>query len=190
MLQLEPIRFSLVLRDIQLGAPEPAPVAASVHEAALAEAYQRGWEEAVARHELVLAEQRQEFARTQEDALKGIATQHEALVAQFTAALIPLSSQIAARVLAGVSPDAELVARVVAETLGELETGTPDVEVYLSPRDCELAEAIAAEQGQRFPGLRLMADRDLRPGDCRVQSRFGAIDGRLKTKLENVLGAL
>jgi flagellar assembly protein FliH len=187
---LEPLRFSTAPSDIVLGGPEPEPIAASVHAAAVLEAYQRGWEEAVAKHEAMLAEQRQEFARAQEDALKGIAAQHEALVAQFSAALIPLASQIAARVLAGVAPDAELVSRLVEETLAELEPGTADVEVYLSPGDCALAEEIAAEQGQKFPGLKLLPDNSLRPGDCRVQSRFGAIDGRLKTKLENVLSVL
>lgn len=190
----EPVRFSVaprtfVLADASSALPETAapPVR---DEAALEEAHRRGWEEGASHAEAQLLEQRQDFAACQDTIFQAIASQHRALVEQFAAALPLLAGQIAAKALAGCEPDAETLARIVAEALAELEPGTPEVEVALCPRDFALIEAVATEHGHTYPGLRLRADETLRAGDCRVLSRFGVLDARLRARLENTLRSL
>jgi flagellar assembly protein FliH len=181
-----PVRFCVAPRTFVLAGEVPSVPDA----AALDEAHARGWEEGATHAQAQLLEQRSDFAALQESVFEALAAQHRSLVEQFTAALSPLAGQIAAKVLAGLQPDAELVSRIVAETLAEVEPGTPEVEVALCPLDAALVETIAAEYGHRYPGLRFRPDASLKPGDCRVQSRFGAIDARVRTKLENALRSM
>ena len=42
----------------------------------------------------------------------------------------------------------------------------------------------------KYPGIKLTADPELMPGDCRAKSRFGMIDARVFTKLQNVARSL
>jgi flagellar assembly protein FliH len=188
----EPVRFAVAPRTFIVAVEEaaPAPALAMPDPAALEAAYARGWEESAAHAEAQLAEQRNEFAACQESVFQSLAAQHRTLVEKFTAALPLLASQIAAKVLAGFQPDAETMKRLVTETLAEIEPGTPEVELALAPGDCALVEGVATEFGQSYPGLRLRADGTLRAGDCRVQSKFGLIDGRLRSKLENAIRSL
>lgn len=188
----EPVHFRVAPRSFVLAAEEPAPASAPAvpDTAALEAAYARGWEESAAHAEAQLVELRNEFAASQESLFQSVAAQHRTLVEKFTAALPLLAAQIAAKVLAGFQPDAETMKRIVSETLGEIEPGTADVELALAPGDCALVEGVAAEYAHRYPGLRLRADDTLRPGDCRVQSKFGLIDGRLRSKMENAIRSL
>lgn len=42
--------------------------------------------------------------------------------------------------------------------------------------------------GQRYPGVRFEADETLNRGDCFVESRFGILDGSVKTRLRSMEG--
>ena len=50
----------------------------------------------------------------------------------------------------------------------------------------KLMENYQAGLRNRYPQIEFRADPDLQPGDCIVTSRFGALDGRLATKLRSV----
>jgi flagellar assembly protein FliH len=159
-------------------------------EEARAEAYQRGFEEASSLLNRQILEQRSDLAHLQETTLHALSRQHSALVAQVSALVPELALEIARRVLAGVEPDRELLRRIVEETLGEVEAGSAEVELRLCPRDLELMSGLEEDFAHKYPGLRMTADPELSPGDCRARSRFGEIDGRMDTKLRNVARTL
>jgi flagellar biosynthesis/type III secretory pathway protein FliH len=50
----------------------------------------------------------------------------------------------------------------------------------------KLIESFQAGFRERYPQIEFRADPDLQPGDCVVTSRFGALDGRLATKLRSI----
>jgi len=97
-----------------------------------------------------------------------------------------LTLEIVRRVLCGMEPDKDAVLRIVDEVLRGVSPGPEAVEVCLSERDLKLIETFQTAFRDRYPQIEFRADQDLRPGDCVVTSRFGALDGRLTTKLRNV----
>jgi flagellar assembly protein FliH len=159
-------------------------------EKACEEAYQRGFDEASSLLNRQILEQRSDLVHLQESTLRGLAGQHAALVAQVSALLPELAVEIARRVLAGIEPDRDLLRKIIEETLGEISPGSANVELRLCPHDFELMDGLADDFAHKYPGLLIVADAELSPGDCRARSRFGEIDGRLCTKFENVARTL
>jgi flagellar biosynthesis/type III secretory pathway protein FliH len=183
------IRLSHLLSAVKLATgpatPPPAFTAAEI-ETVRREAYQRGFEDASAMIETQLLEQREEVAHLQEKTLQALAGHHEALERQLRAALPELTMEIVRRVLGSMEPDQEAVFKIVSEVLQGLAPGPETVEVCLSGRDLKLMVNYQAGLRDRYPQIEFRVDPDLQPGDCIVTSRFGALDGRLATKLRSV----
>ena len=76
----------------------------------------------------------------------------------------------------------------VTEAL-ELSVASSDITVRLSPTDYEHlrdhAESVAASLG-RVGEARVVADENVSPGGCRVDTQHGSIDQRLETQLERL----
>lgn len=173
--------------------PEAAPevhVALSEHEAACEAAYTQGFQAANDHLAQQILEQRAEIAQLQDAVFVSLSKQHESLAAQVSETLPDLAIEIVQRVLAGMKPDRETVERVLAETLAEIAPGSTDVEVFLSTSDLELVGRLMKDYEHKYPGIKLTADPELLPGDCRAKSRFGTIDARVFTKLQNVARSL
>ncbi len=173
--------------------PEPVPevrVPMGEHLAACEAAYQKGFQEANDHLANQILEQRAEIAQLQESLFLSLSKQHALLADQVSEALPDLAIEIVQRVLAGMKPDREAVERLLAETLAEIAPGSTDVEVFLSAPDLELVERIMKDYEHKYPGIKLTADPELLPGDCRAKSRFGMIDARVFTKLQNVARSL
>jgi len=173
--------------------PEAAPevhVPLSEHEAACEAAYTQGFQAANDHLAQQILEQRAELAQLQDAVFVSLSKQHESLAAQVSETLPDLAIEIVQRVLAGMKPDRETVERVLAETLAEIAPGSTDVEVFLNASDLELVGRLMKDYEHKYPGIKLSADPELLPGDCRAKSRFGMIDARVFTKLQNVARSL
>ena len=171
--------------------PEPdTRVTLEDHEAAVDAAYKRGVEETNTLLTGQILAQRAEVAQLQDALFKTLAQEAHSLVQQISEPLPDLVMEIARRVLARHSPDVEMIRAIVNETLAEIAPDSTDVEVWLSPTDLALVEGIAKDFDHKYPGITISADPELVPGDCRAKSRFGAIDARLSTKLDNVARSL
>jgi len=155
-------------------------------DAACEEARRRGFDEAMEMLNRQILDQRSEIAQLQDATFRAVADLHEALVAQAKQVLPALALEIAKRTLAGIEPDRKMVAGIAAETLAEISPGSTGVEIWLSPTDFKLATGLQEEFSQTYPGIRIQEDPELLSGDCRARSRFGAIDARISTKLDNV----
>lgn len=160
------------------------------HEVACEAAFRKGFQEANDLLARQILEQRAEIAQLQDSVFLSLAKQAEAITHQVSHMLPDLVIEIARRVLAGIEPDADAVRRIVAETLAEISPGSTDVEIWLNPKDLSLIQNLDPGLEQKFPGIALRADPELIPGDCRAKSRFGAIDARISTKLQNVARSL
>ncbi len=173
--------------------PEPEPeirVSLEEHEAACDAAYRRGFQEANELLTKQILDQRAEIAQLQDSLFQSLSKQAESLAHQVSETLPDLVMEITCRVLAGMTPDRAAVERLLAETLAEIAPGSTEVEVFLNSSDLALVEGIAETYAHKYPGIKLTADPELLPGDCRAKSRFGTIDARVFTKLQNVARSL
>ncbi|MEI8292726.1 MAG: FliH/SctL family protein [bacterium] len=160
------------------------------HEAACQEAYNSGFQDATDALTRQIAEQRAEVAQLQDSVFKSIAAQSETLVNEVHQILPDLILEVTHRVLAGFKPDVDHVRNIISETLAEVAPGSTDVEIRLHPHDLALVRGMDTELDQKYPGLKFIGDPELAPGDCLAKSRFGMIDARLLTKLQNVARSL
>jgi flagellar biosynthesis/type III secretory pathway protein FliH len=192
VLSVKVIRLPKPLASVELASgdappqpPEPVFTAKDL-EAARQAAYQRGFEDASAVLETQLVEQREEVSHLQQKTLRAIESHHDSLLHQLRAAFPELTMEIVRRVLGGMQPDQDAVFRIISEVLQSVAPGPETVEVCLSDRDLKLMEKYQPGFRERYPQIEFRADPDLEPGDCIVTSRFGALDGRLATKLRSV----
>jgi flagellar assembly protein FliH len=173
--------------------PEPLPeirVSLEEHEIACEASYRRGFQEANELLTTQILDQRAEIAQLQDSLFQSLSKQAESLAHQVSETLPDLVMEISRRVLAGMTPDRAVIERLLAETLAEIAPGSTDVEVFLNASDLVLIEGIAESYAHKYPGIKLTADPELSPGDCRAKSRFGMIDARVFTKLQNVARSL
>ncbi len=173
--------------------PEPIPevrISLEEHEVACDASFRRGFQEANDLLTKQILDQRAEIAQLQDSLFHSISKQAESLTLQLSEVLPDLVIEITQRVLAGMTPDRPAVERLISETLDEIAPGSTDVEVFLNAQDLALVEGIANDYAHKYPGIKLTADPELALGDCRAKSRFGMIDARVFTKLQNIARSL
>lgn len=146
------------------------------------EAYRKGVDSARAAADQQMVEFRAEMADLSEHVLKKLSGLEPMLVAQLRDALPGLAVEISRRLLAGYEPPVEIVERLCADALEQLFPEREGLELSLCPRDNELLNHLNPDWLKRYPGIRIVADPALKPGDCLVRSRFGLTDARQETK--------
>jgi flagellar assembly protein FliH len=185
------VRLHAPLRRVSLLREEiDAAAGRDEREAACKAAYQQGFEDASAFLNQQLVEQRGEVIRLQQGTFSAIAEQHAAQMDELRGILPELVVEMTRRLLCGLEPDCGRVERTIAEVLAEMVPGVRDVEIALHPSDLELLGHFDPQFGDKYPGLRFIGDATLKVGDCMMRSRFGIVDGRLETKLENLSRSL
>lgn len=146
-------------------------------------AYRRGVDAARALADQQMVEFRADIEQLSDGVFRKLGGVEAALVAQLRDALPGLAVEIARRLLAGFEPPPEVVSRICEEALSEIFPERENLELQLAPRDVALLEKLNPAWMRRYPGLRLVAEPALNPGDCQVRSRFGVTDARMETKL-------
>jgi flagellar biosynthesis/type III secretory pathway protein FliH len=185
------VRLAAPLRRISLDRAEiDAAAERDEREAMRKAAYQQGFEDASSFHNQQLVEQREDVIRLQEETFNAISEQHAAQLDELRALLPDLVMEMTRRVLSGLEPDRGRIERTVAEVLAEMVPGARDVEIALHPADKELLGQFDPQFEEKYPGLRFIGDPNLKVGDCMMRSRYGIVDGRLETKLDNLSRSL
>jgi flagellar assembly protein FliH len=151
--------------------------------AQMQESYRRGIDASRALADQQMVEFRADIEQLSDGVLQKLASFEPALLAQLRDALPSLALELARRLLAGYEPPPEIISRLCEEALGELFPERDNLELVVCPRDAALLEKLNPEWKQRYPGLRVLTEPTLAPGDCQVRSRFGLTDARLQTKL-------
>ena len=103
-------------------------------------------------------------------------------------ALINLALEAAQKIVAGLPISAELVEAVIREALQQVEE-TAEITIQLHPDDLALLRKHDSPILKGIPDsgpLRFIHSAEVTRGGCLVQTRFGLIDARRETKLEQL----
>jgi flagellar assembly protein FliH len=147
-------------------------------------AYREGADAARAFADQQMVDLRHGLQELQDGLLNRLAGAEAAIVAQLQNALPALALDLARQLVTGYEPPAEVVQRHCREVLEALYPERENLELIICARDAALLETLNPAWSVRYPGLRVMADASLSPGDCQVRSRFGITDARISAKLE------
>ena len=184
----ETIAFSPVLRDVRLLTQAPAQDWA-VHLREREEtAYQKGRRDGEHALGQQLLQQRNEMVELQNGVLRTLQQILPQVIRESESALIQLALESAQKIVAGLPIDTALVEAVVREALSQVED-TAEITVQLHPDDLALLRKHESPLLNGLPEsgpLRFTPSPDTTRGGCIVQTRFGIIDARRETKLEQL----
>lgn len=186
------IPFTRVLRDVLLLTQAPAQDWHALLREREQTAYERGRHDGEKTLREQLLQQRSEMVQMQQGVVDALRRAAPHVIQQSEAAMIQLALEAAQKVVAGLPISVELVEAVVRETLRQAED-TTEVTVQLHPDDLELLRRHESPVLKGAPGsgpLRFVSSSEVTRGSCLVQTRFGLIDARRETKLEQLRESL
>ena len=114
------------------------------------------------------------------------------LVHETESALIQLALESAQKIVAGMPVNPKLVESVVREALQQVED-TAEVVIQLHPEDLALLQKHKSDVLKPPPNskpLQFSSSADVTRGGCLLRTRFGIIDARRETKLDQLREAL
>ena len=189
----ESISFTSALADVRLVKPSPAQDA-DIDDAAEREkaAYERGRHAGeIALREQLIA-QRNEMAALLNGVIDSLQKTVPQLVHETETALIQLALESAQKIVAGMPVNPKLVESVVREALQQVED-TAEVVIQLHPEDLALLQKHKSDvlkPPQNSKPLQFSSSAEVTRGGCLLRTRFGIIDARRETKLEQLRDAL
>lgn len=192
MKSFKPITLAAPLRDVRLRATtSPADFAQAQRDVERA-AYERGRRDA----ELALAEQlvqqRAEMLEVHRGVVESLRNAVPKLIRETEGALIHLALQAAQKVVAGMPVTPKIVEAVVREALRQVED-TAEIRILLHPDDFALLRRQKSPILEGLPEtgpLRFAASTEVTRGGCLIHTRFGTIDARRETKIEQLRQSL
>lgn len=151
-------------------------------------AYQRGQQDGERALTQQLLQHQGETGELQNGVLKSLARAIPQVVRETENALMQLAMDAAQKVVAGLPITAEMIEAVVSEAVRQVE-GTAEITVQLHPEDFKLLRlhhsAVLTGLPESGP-LHFVGSSEVTRGGCLVQTRFGVIDARRETKMEQL----
>ncbi len=176
------------LRDVRLLTKAPA----QDWEAHLREREEAAYENGRRDGERALSEQllrqRSETVELQNGVLNSLQQALPQLIQENELALISLALEAAQKIVAGLPIDPAMVEGVVREALRQVEDSA-EITIQLHPDDLALMKDNNSPLLNGLPEtgpLRFVGSPEITRGGCLVQTRFGVIDARRETKLEQL----
>jgi len=186
------IKFDQPLRDICLLAGAPA----QDWQQFLREREQAAFEEGQRSGQSALNEQllrqRNETIELQRGILASLQTTLPKVAHEAETALIELAFESARKIVAGMPIDPAMVESTVREALRQAED-TAEILIQLHPEDLALLRQHQSEILNGLPEsgpLRYSHSSEVGRGGCIIQTRFGLIDARRETKIEQLRQSL
>ena len=186
------ILFQQPLRDVRLLAGAPAQdwqQFLNEREQAAFENGRRAGESALNEQ---LLRQRNETIELQRGILTSLQTSLPKVAHEAETALIDLALEAAKKIVAGMPIDVALVESTVREALRQAED-TAEIVVQLHPDDLALLRHHQSEVLNGLPEsgpLRFSPSSEMTRGGCVIQTRFGLVDARRETKIEQLRQSL
>jgi flagellar assembly protein FliH len=187
----ETIRFQEPLRDVRL-----ANTAAASAESRLREAEQAAFERGRHEGEKALREQLLQQRAEMIDLHQGVVASLRSIVPQLTQeaekALVNLALEAAQKIIAGMPIPPRLVEAVVREAVSQAEDSA-EITVHLHADDLALLRKHQSPLLQGLPEtgpLRFTHSSEVSRGGCMVHTRFGLLDARRETKIDQLRHAL
>jgi flagellar assembly protein FliH len=185
---LETIKFSSALRDVRLLTHVPAQDWVTHLREHENSAYQKGRRDGERTASEQLAKQHGEMTQLQNGVLAALQKVQPQLIRDSESALINLALEAAQKIVAGMPVNAALVEAVVRDTLRQAE-GSAEILIQLHPDDLALLRKHESTLMNDLPGIgqvRFTSSPEVTRGGCIAQTRFGMIDARRETKLEQL----
>jgi flagellar assembly protein FliH len=182
------IKFNHALRDVHLLTNAPAQDwNAYVREREEA-AYQNGRRDGERALSQQLLQQRNEMVELQNGVLDSLHRTLPQMMREAESTLINLALEAAQKIVAGLPINVEMVEAVVREVLRQVED-TAEIVIQLHPDDLALLRKHESKLLNGLPEtgpLRFTGSSETTRGGCIVQTRFGMVDARRETKLEQL----
>ena len=146
------------------------------------EAHARGFDEGLAAGQLEAQTRAARFGTLANALANPLQSADRAVEDEIVALAVALASHLVRR---EIEHDPAILRDAVHDCLAVLPSSARDVTLFLHPSDAALLKThLAADLEQRF---KLAEDRELARGDLRVTSASSQIDGRLETRLMQLL---
>ncbi len=156
--------------------------------------YREGYDAATESLERVYSTQvlelRQEIEAMRDGVLETLECAVEAGLESVRGALPELVMAVVRRVLGEIELDAAQVGRMIARAIPEYLESDAHLVVILSEHDFELMDRSALQTLTGGRALKLERDPSLEPGDFRIQSPVGRLDGTLEGRLNRAASEL
>ena len=182
------IRLSHPVRDVRLLTQAPAQDwQVHVHDREQG-AYERGRRDGERLLSEQLLQQRTEIAALQQGVLNSLRQTVPQVIRETEQALMELAVEAVRKVVAGLPVSVELVEAVVREAIAQLEDAT-EITVQLHPDDLALLRkhnSAALTSPPDGGSLRFVGSKEVTRGGVLLQTRFGLIDARRETKMEQI----
>jgi flagellar assembly protein FliH len=192
----ETITFSQPPREVVLvdtPAPKPAENDCEVRiREAEANGYARGRLEGEKTLSQQLLRQRAEMMEVHQGVVQSLRQMLPTLVRQAENELIAVAVEVARKLVVALPISAEMMAAVVREALEQVEQAT-ELQIHLHEDDLALLSAMNSPllaAGAGGDKISFHASKQVTRGGCLVETRFGILDARRETKLEQIKKSL
>ena len=185
----EPIRFHAPLRDVR---PVPGRRGEPGDDEAERAAYERGRRDGERALGEQLLQQRAELLELHQGVVESLRNALPRVSQETEKALVELTLEAAQRIVAGMPIPPKLVEAVVREAVSQVEDNA-EIIIHLHPEDLALLRKVQSPllQGSPESGpLRFAPSNEVSRGGCLIHTRFGLLDARRETKIEQLRQAL
>jgi flagellar assembly protein FliH len=186
------ITFTAPLRDVCLTATASRLEIEEQWKAAETAAYERGRRDGEKAFSEQLVQQRNEIFELHQGVVQSLQNAIPQLIQQAEETLIGLALEAAQKIVAHIPISTKLVEAVVREATGQLEDHS-EITVLLHPDDLALLRKYKSPILSPAPGtcrLQFNTSPEITRGGCMIQTRFGLLDARRETKIEQLRKSL
>ena len=176
------------LREVRLSVLPPESEQENRARALEQAAFERGRLDAEKNLGEQLLQQRNELLELQQGVLESLRNAVPDVIQQTEGVLFQIALESAKKFVAGIPIDSVLVEAIVREAVLETKE-TAEITVHLHPDDLALLHKHAAPILQGLPEaglLKFIGSSEITRGGCLVQTRFGLLDARRETKIEQI----
>ena len=183
------IRFHAPLRDVRpLPGRRAEPGGAEAEQAA----YERGRRDGERALSEQLLQQRTELVELHQGVVESLRNALPRVSQETEKALVELALEVAQKIVAGMPIPPRMVEAVVREAVGQTEANA-EILVQLHPDDLALLRKVQSPILQGLPEsgpLRFAPSSEVSRGGCIIHTRYGLLDARRETKIEQLRQAL
>jgi flagellar assembly protein FliH len=184
---------SIMTETLQLAQP-PCDIRLTTEQEMTREqsAYERGRRDAENALNQLLLDQRLELVEALQNTLVSLRRAMPQVIEDSRQQLVSLALEVAYKLTTGIPVSAEMVEATVRDALAHAGQAT-ECTVYLHPDDLKLLqqlEATALPLNGANDAVKFESSAEVTRGGCLVKTKFGVIDARRETKLEQLQKAL
>lgn len=172
----ETLQLAQSPRDVRLTTEEEMTLEQS--------AYERGRRDAETTLNQLLLDQRLELVEALQNTLVSLRRAMPRVIEDSRQQLVSLALEVAYKLTAGIPVSAEMVDAAVRDALAHAGQAT-ECTVYLHPDDLALLRQLEAS-ALPTTGVTFESSGEVTRGGCLVKTKFGVIDARRETKLEQL----